>query len=369
MQVPLNDLKRQANEIRDALTNALEKVICSGRYILGDEVSAFEQAFANYCGRPLCVGVGNGFDALSIALTALELGPADEVITTSNAGGYGTLSVLAAGAQPVLVDIDPTSLNMSPAALEDAISPRSKAILVTHLHGRMADMESILRASARANLYVIEDCSHSHGAIRNGRKAGAWGDIGCFSFYPTKNLGALGDAGAIVVGNEALASSIRELRNYGWRSVGEVARMNGRNSRLDEIQAAALLAKLPYLEERNERRRAICRRYQERIQHTSIWWPAIGGEDDTAHLCVLRTPDRDRLRAFLATVGVATGIHYPLVDHEQPAIRLQLSTAPRLPHSEAAARELLTLPNFPEMTEGEIDHVSSSLESWLESTL
>jgi len=145
--------------------------------------------------------------------------------------------------------------------------------------------------------------------------------------------------------------------------------MNGRNSRLDEIQAAALLAKLPYLEERNERRRAICRRYQERIQHTSIWWPAIGGEDDTAHLCVLRTPDRDRLRAFLATVGVATGIHYPLVDHEQPAIRLQLSTAPRLPHSEAAARELLTLPNFPEMTEGEIDHVSSSLESWLESTL
>lgn len=369
MQVPLNDLKRQANEIHDVLTNAVEKVLSSGWYILGDEVSTFEKAFANYCGRPFCVGVGNGFDALGLALTALELGPADEVITTANAGGYGTLSVLATGVRPVFVDVDPASLNMSPTALEDAISPKSKAILVTHLHGRMADMDSILRVSARANLYVIEDCSHAHGAIRNGRKAGAWGDVGCFSFYPTKNLGALGDAGAIVVGDKALASSIRELRNYGWRGVGEVARMNGRNSRLDEIQAAALFAKLPYLEEWNEKRRAICQRYQERIQHTSISWPAIGRKDDTAHLCVLRTPDRDRLRAFLASAGVATAIHYPLADYEQPAIRRQLSTVPRLPHSEASARELLTLPNFPEMTEREIDHVSSSLENWLKSTV
>lgn len=365
MKVPLNDLGRQAHQLRDELGNAFSKVLDSGWFILGREVAAFEQGFAEFCGRSHCVGVGNGFDALGIALSALELGPGDEVITTANAGAYGTLSILSTGARPIFVDVEHDTLNMSPAALAGAVGPRSRAILITHLHGRIAAMDPIHEIAARAALRLVEDCSHAHGASLNGRAAGAWGDIGCFSFYPTKNLGAVGDAGAIVLDDEVLASNIRELRNYGWEQAGEIGRKHGRNSRLDEVQAAVLSAKLPFVSQWNKRRRAICQYYQDRIQHPLITWPPLGDEDDAAHLCVLQTGRRDSLRAHLHTAGVATSIHYPLADHQQPIIRSELSSQPSLPNTEVSVKELVTLPNFPEMTEQEVDHVCRSLTDWL----
>ncbi len=326
--------------------------------MLGPRVAAFEAAFAAYCGVGECVGVANGTDALEIALRALGCGPGDEVITVPNAGMYSTAAILAAGARPVLVDIEPGRMTMDPAGLALALRPATKAVIVTHLYGRLADLGSIANVLASRNIPVVEDCSQAHGAEFGGKKAGSFGAAGCFSFYPTKNLGSLGDAGAIVTHDRAIARSARELRQYGWEAKYHAARPGGRNSRLDEIQAAVLSLKLPRLDSWNAKRRAILGRLRQAHAGGRVLTPGL---DDVAHLCVLRSRFRSALMAHLARDGIGSDIHYPIPDHRQPALRGVFASDLSLPQAEAAAAEVLSVPCFPELTAGEIDRICDSL--------
>lgn len=357
MRIPVNDLQRQALSIEGELNTAVSRVIRSGRYVGGPELEAFEQAFARACSRRYCIGVGNGYDAIEIGLRGLGIGAGDEVVTVANAGGFGSLAILMTKALPVYVDIDWSTMNIDAAKVEGALTRRTRAIIVTHLYGRLAPMEPIVRIARAAGISIIEDAAQAHGAVRNGRPAGGYGDVGCFSFYPTKCLGAVGDAGAIVTDDEELATKVRALRQYGWRERMVAELGGGRNSRLDEIQAAVLHLKLRHLDVWNARRRAIDAAYRAAIEHPDIDWPDAAGEDHAVHLCVLRSRDRDRLRAHLTDAGVGTSVHYPVPDYGQPALKAALSGPVSLPVTERASREVLTLPNFPEMTTEEVGHV------------
>jgi dTDP-4-amino-4,6-dideoxygalactose transaminase len=350
--VAVNDLLRQTMSLHAEIASAINRVLASGWYILGRECAAFEDEFAAYCGVPHCVSVANGTDALEIALRALGIGPGDSVATVANAGGYSTTAIRAAGAEPLYIDIDPATLNMSTLDLLARLTPKVRAVIATHLYGRMVDLNALLAVTSHAGLPLIEDCAQAHGASLGGRKAGSWGSLGCFSFYPTKNLGALGDGGAITAGNSHLAAKVKSLRQYGWTAKYRSAEY-GRNSRLDEMQAAILRAKLPHLDAWNARRREIAAVYHAALGiHSSI------GEDYVAHLYVMRTPARDQVRAALTERGIATDIHYPIPDHLQAA-------APRagieLPATEQAAREVLTLPCYAELEPAEVAAVASAL--------
>jgi dTDP-4-amino-4,6-dideoxygalactose transaminase len=324
------------------------RVIDSQKFILGEDVKKLEAEIAAYCGAAHAIGVGNGTDALEIALRALEIGPGDRVATVANAGGYSTTAILAAGADPLYVDVDPATMLMDPHALSAALTPATRAVVVTHLYGRMADMPAVLAAAG--NIPVIEDCAQAHGARLEGRHAGTWSVIGCFSFYPTKNLGALGDGGALITSDAALASRIRALRQYGWTSRYRSTIPRGRNSRLDEMQAAILRAKLPHLDTWNDRRRDIARYYGSAFADLDLGLPGACGPECAAHLYVVRTPHRDRLAQALAAAGIGTDVHYPVPDHLQESA----GSAPApLPETERCCREVLTLPCFPEMTDEE----------------
>jgi dTDP-4-amino-4,6-dideoxygalactose transaminase len=342
----------------------VDNAVAGGRYLFGPQVGAFEQEFAVYCGVPHCVSVANGTDALELALRALGCGPGSEVVTVANAGMYGSVAILLTGARPVFADIDPATMTMAPEALAGRLSERTSAVIVTHLFGRLADVEALCALARRRNIPLVEDCAQAHGAERDGRRAGAFGDIGCFSFYPTKNLGALGDAGALVTRNGDLATTLRELHQYGWTSKYHAARPFGRNSRMDEIQAAVLRVKLPHLEQWNERRRAIVQRYRDAARGL-LGLPDAAGRDHVAHLCVTRSPDRHGLRGHLQRDGIATDIHYPVPDHQQAALRGLLPRAYSLPATEQAAGEILTLPCFPELSEDDVAHVCASLERFV----
>ena len=361
IQVPLNDLKRVQAPHAKALRDAHDRVVASGGFILGSEVRAFEQAFAAYCGAGDCVGVANGSDALEIALRAIGVGPGDAVATVANAAMYATLAIRAIGATPVFVDVDDRTLTMSPSAFADACNGSLRAVVVTHLYGRLADLQPILATAERANVAVLEDCAQAHGAERDGTRAGAFGLAACFSFYPTKNLGALGDGGAIVTRDPSVAERARTLRQYGWTSKYRVAVPGGRNSRLDEIQAAYLLAKLPALDHENARRREIHNTYAEAVRHAQIRMPPPAAADHVAHLAVVRSAQRDALRAHLASRGVATDIHYPIADHRQPVLEGRREA---LPVTERACDEVLSLPCFPAMTDGEIGRVVEACNDW-----
>jgi len=357
MRIPLNDLKRHHQPLASELTAAVNRVLSSGWYILGPEVEAFEDEFARYCGVAHSIGVGNGTDALELALGALEVGPGAEVATVANAGMYSTTAILRAGAVPLYVDVDERSMTMSPAALDAALSgSHPAAAIVTHLYGRMAEIEELLAIAGKANLPVIEDAAQAHGAERAGRKAGSWGTLGCFSFYPTKNLGAAGDGGAVVTADAALARRIRALRQYGWTERFQSAVAGGRNSRLDEMQAAVLRAKLPHLDGWNARRREIARVYQKALGR-----PAVDSLDDVAHLYVIRWKNRERIRSAFAAAGIQTDVHYPMPDHRQESLRGVAFRRTDLPVTEACAAEVLTLPCFPEMTDREAGEVAELL--------
>ena len=357
MRLLINDLRRHNDAIAAELRAALERVLARGWFILGPEVEAFEEEFAQACAASACVGVANGTDALELALRALEVGPGDEVATVANVGNYSSTAIRAVGATPRYIEIEPGSLNMDPAALVGALSSRTRAVIVTHLYGRMAAMPRLVEVAGRAGVPVIEDCAQAHGAVLEGRPAGSWGAAGCFSFYPTKNLGALGDGGAVVTSDAALAGRLRQLRQYGWKEKYCCTVAGGCNSRLDEIQAAVLRAKLPHLRAWNERRRAIARAYSTALATAPLTLPDSFGGDCVAHLYVIRTPRRDELRAALAARGIFTEVHYPVPDHCQ-----EPSSAPvSLPVTEQAAREVLTLPCFPEMTDGEVEMVSRAV--------
>ena len=363
MRIPIQDPRRQYELLRDDIDRCVMTVLESGRWLFGEQSEAFEILFARYCGVKHSHLVANGTDALEIALVAVGA-KGREVITVAGAGGYTTTACRIIGAVPVYVDVDPDNLLMSlPGALA-AITPQTAAIVVTHLYGRLADIQAFrlgLASIGRQDIKIIEDCSQAHGSVRNGYQAGSLGDLGTFSFYPTKNLGAMGDGGAIVCTDDNLSSRIMQLRQYGWRERYHSFIPYGRNSRMDELQAAILRIKIPYLNEWNERRRQIVRRYSETATKSfTVWF------DDSsafvAHLAIVRHPERDRIRKFLQNLGVMTDIHYPVLDCDQPSQQNLPQVVYDLTATRRAVKEIITLPCFPEMTDEEISFVCECLQ-------
>jgi dTDP-4-amino-4,6-dideoxygalactose transaminase len=345
--------------IREALDAAAARVIGSGHFVLGTNVAAFEQAFAAYCGVGHCIGVANGTDALELALKGLGIAPGDYVGVVANAAMYATSAVLACGAQPVFIDVGPELLLMDPHALETVLASgqRLDAIVITHLYGRLAPITELLNLCRAHDVLVVEDCAQAHGAaLADGRRAGSFGDAASFSFYPTKNLGALGDGGAVVTRDPNIADRVRQLRQYGWTSKYTSALAGGRNSRLDEMQASFLLVMLPMLDAWNRRRREIANRYSRHITNANIHVPPVSESNYVAHLYVVQTGERERLRAHLSASSVQTEVHYPLPDHRQPCFEGRHASV-TLPNTEYAAGRVLTLPCFPEMTDDEVKQV------------
>ncbi len=367
MPIPLIDLRAQYLSIKAEIDAAVARVLDSGWYILGQEVAAFEREFAEYCGAAACVGVGSGTEALHLAMLACGISPGDEVITVSHTAVATVAAITLAGARPVLVDVDPETYTMDPAALEAAITPCTKAIIPVHLYGHPADMVPILEIARQAQVRVIEDCAQAHGATYHGQPVGILGELGCFSFYPTKNLGALGDGGAVVSQDPALAERVRLLREYGWTPQARyVSQVKGMNSRLDELQAAILRVKLRHLNAWNEVRRALAARYDALLPPAVVRPIERSGCRHVYHLYVVRVPERDQVRARLQAAGIGTGIHYPVPVHQQPAYQ---DLAPRpegLPHTERLAGEILSLPMSPTLTEAEVTAVADAIRSAIE---
>lgn len=357
--IPVNSLPRHIAPFQARLAAVAAEVIGSGYYVLGSGVREFEASFAAYCGVDHAVGVANGTDALELSLRALGVGPGDRVAVCANAAMYGTTAVLACGAEPVFVDIEAGAATMDPAALEAALAAdgRMAAVIITHLYGRLARMEPLLSLCRAHGAAVVEDCAQSHGAAdAAGRRAGAFGDLASFSFYPTKNLGAFGDGGAVVTGNAELATRVKQLRQYGWSDKYTNALPGGRNSRLDEIQARMLSVMLPSLDAWNDRRRDIANRYSTDIRSATIEVTPVAGREYVAHLYVLRSDRRDALRAHLQEQGIQTDVHYPRPDHRQPLHEGRFN-AVSLPETERDAARVLTLPCFPELTDAEVERV------------
>jgi dTDP-4-amino-4,6-dideoxygalactose transaminase len=359
--VPFLDLARAAAEEREALEPALLECVRRGRYVLGEAVEAFEQEWAAFCGVPFAVSCANGTDAITLALSALGVGSGDEVITVSMTCAPTAAGILRAGATPVFVDVDAERLTMDPACLEAVLSPRTKAIVPVHLFGRLADVETIA-AFARSNgLFLVEDCAQAHGAARAGRPAGSYGDAAAWSFYPTKNLGALGDGGAVTTARPDLYARIRRLRLYGYATRNDAVE-SGFNSRLDEIQAAALRVRLPRLAGWNARRARIAARYDAELAAClRTPPPERAGETFAHHLYVVRVSDRDAFRGRLLAAGVGSDVHYPRAVHEQAAF-VRLPRGP-LPRTERAAREVVSLPLYPHLTDDEAGRVIEAVTS------
>ncbi|HEU0184996.1 MAG TPA: DegT/DnrJ/EryC1/StrS family aminotransferase [Blastocatellia bacterium] len=360
-------------EIDDAIRRTLD----SGRYILGGQATEFECEFAAYLGAKNCVGVANGTDALHLALRAVGVGTGDMVITVAHTAVATAASVEMAGASPLLVDIDPATFTISPGAVEDAVRhcpdrARIKAILPVHIYGRPADMGAICDIARRYDLKVVEDCAQAHGAAIHGKgRSKAWGKVGvfgnaaAFSFYPTKNLGALGDGGAVVTNDAEVAERVRLLREYGWRDryVSEIA---GFNSRLDELQAAVLRVKLKYLDEENARRKEIALIYGARLAPASLRLPERPrGVESVYHQYVARSDERESLREYLRGHGVGTLVHYPVPVHLQPAYRNRVTVhRGALPVTELAARQVLSLPMHPHLSDAQVERVCETINRW-----
>jgi dTDP-4-amino-4,6-dideoxygalactose transaminase len=349
-RVPFLDLRAPYLELRTALDEALLGVARSGWYLLGPPLERFETAFAKYIGVKHCVGVANGLDALELGLRALNIGPGDEVIVPSNTYIATWLAINTVGAVVVPVEPDPATYNIDPARIEDAITPRTRAILPVHLYGQTADMGAIVDIARRHGLCVLEDSAQAHGATCRGVMAGALGDASAWSFYPGKNLGAFGDGGAVTTNDDAVAASVRMLRNYGSR-VKYVNETRGVNSRLDDIQAAVLSVKLPHLDEWNARRRACAEFYHAELVDTPLVLPQVPDWADPAwHLYVVRSAERDALQAALREDGVDTLIHYPYPPHRQKAYADTNLAGRSFPISEAMHREVLSLPIGPHLS-------------------
>jgi dTDP-4-amino-4,6-dideoxygalactose transaminase len=364
-RVPFGDLARQAADLGAQLTDALTRVASGGWYVLGAELRAFEQEWAAYCGAAEAVGVASGAEALYLALAALDVGPGHQVIAPANACVYQAAAIVQAGARPVFVDIDPATHNLDPDRLAAAITPATRAIMPVHLYGRMADMAAINALAAQRGLPVIEDAAQAHGAWRETARAGSAAAVACFSFYPSKNLGALGDAGALTTSDPALAERLRRLRMYGWSEKYVSAEPGGRNSRLDEIQAAALRVKLRHLDGWNAARRERVGWYHELLAGLPLGLPA-DEPGHAYHLFVVECDERDALRAHLQAAGVGCDVHYPLPAHLQP-VYADLGYRPGdLPHTEAAAARILSLPLFPELTRAELEYVAAMARRFFE---
>ncbi|MCC9078824.1 DegT/DnrJ/EryC1/StrS family aminotransferase [Litorilinea aerophila] len=365
--IPLVDLRAQYLALKDEIDAAVARVLDSGWYILGQEVRAFEAEFAAFCqppdgAAPGCVAVNSGTDALHLALRACGVQPGDQVITVSHTAVATAAAIQLAGATPVFVDVDPETCTLDPKALADAVGPQTRAIVPVHLYGHPADLAPILAIAREAGIPVIEDCAQAHGAQYRGRPVGTWGDLGCFSFYPTKNLGALGDGGAVIGRDPELVERVRLLREYGWTpSSRYVSQVPGLNSRLDEIQAAILRVKLRHLRAWNEKRRELAAHYRT---HLPAWVHRPVERPDSTHvyhLYVVRVPQRDRVQQHLRAKGIGTGIHYPVPVHQQPAYQAGAQVAHPLVHTERLAGEILSLPMHPMMTPTQVEQVATAL--------
>lgn len=349
MNVPFLDLRAGYLELKDEIDAAVHRVLDSGQYVLGPEVDAFESEFAAYCDAAHCVGVASGLDALTLSLMALGVGPAAEVIVPSNTYIATWLAVSAAGAKPVPVEPDPATFNIDPTRIADAVTSRTKAILPVHLYGQPADLDPILALAKEHDLAVIEDAAQAHGARYKGRRIGGHGDAVCWSFYPSKNLGALGDAGAVTTDRPEIAEKLRLLRNYGSREK-YVNEIRGANSRLDPIQAAILRAKLPRLDNWNARRRDLAAVYTDGLDASALVLPHVPNwAEPVWHLYVVRSPERDALQDRLAEKGIGTLIHYPIPPHLQSAYADSGFIEDQFPLAEKLASEVLSLPIGPQL--------------------
>ncbi|MGA2753422.1 MAG: DegT/DnrJ/EryC1/StrS family aminotransferase [Terracidiphilus sp.] len=363
MKVLFNDVKAAHVAIASELDAAIQRVLRSGRFILGQELETFEAEFAAYCGVKHCVGVASGTEALQLALLACGIGPDDEVITVAHTAMPTALAIAATGATPVFVDIDPQTYTLRPDQLEEALSPKTRAIVPVHLYGHCADMGAILEFAARQKLCVIEDAAQAHGSTYNGRKAGSMGHMGCFSFYPSKNLGACGDGGAIVTADAELAARLRRLRNYG-ESRKYRNEVMGYNSRLDELQAAVLRVKLPHLEQWNESRRNLAKCYETRLEKRFSPPTVKSGYVHSYHLFVIQSEERDKLQEHLRTQDIETLIHYPVPCHLQPAMQAIKHRCCDLSVTERLARRILSLPMFATLSSEQVEHVARCVNSF-----
>jgi dTDP-4-amino-4,6-dideoxygalactose transaminase len=358
VKIPFLDLRRQALETSSAVLSATSKVLTRGNFILGPEVEAFEREWAAYCGTLGAVGVASGTDAITLSLLASQAvrpGQADEVITSPLTAGYTALGIVNAGAVPVFADIDPQSCTLNPETLERAISSRTRAIMPIHLYGRMADMASINAIAARHGLIVIEDAAQAHGATLDGKRSGSSSLAGAFSFYPTKNLGALGDGGIIVSNDGGLLERARLLRQ-GGHLAGLKSAIPGRNSRLDELQASILRVKLPRLDAWNDARRRIAAMYDELLGEAAAASPR---GSHVYHLYVVRNRERDKLKSHLEAKGIETAIHYPYLLHQQPLF--ERAGQQPLPNAEQLVNQILSIPLYPQLTDAEVMMVARAV--------
>ncbi|RME80914.1 MAG: DegT/DnrJ/EryC1/StrS family aminotransferase [Caldilineae bacterium] len=368
MTIPLVDLKAQYHSIQDEIDAAIRRVIDNTAFIMGREVAAFEEAFADYCGVRHAVGVSSGTGALFLTLLGYGIGPGDEVITTPFTFFATGEAISQVGARPVFVDIDPVTYNIDPARIEAAITPHTRAIMPVHLYGQPAAMEEINEIARRHDLLVIEDAAQAHGSLYRGRRAGSLGHAACFSFYPSKNLGCYGDGGAVVTDDDELADRVRRLRDHGRINKYEHGEL-GYGHRLDGMQAAILSAKLPHLDEWNEGRRDRAARYARLLADMPVVTPEhLPDTTPVYHCYVVRVPDRDRVLQALKEAGIGAGVHYPIPLHLQPAYRFLELEEGSFPVAERMAREVISLPMYAELSDEQQDEVVAAIQAALEQT-
>lgn len=367
--VAMVDMGGQVAALRAEIDAAVARTLDSGWYILGKETAAFEEEFAAYItiksGLPVhCVGVNSGTDALRLALWACDIGPGDEVITVAHTAVATAAAISMSGATPIFVDIDPATYTLDPTKLAAAITPRTRAIIPVHLYGHPVELLSVLEIANQHGLRVIEDCAQAHGTLYHGKHVGSWGDFGCFSFYPTKNLGALGDGGAVVSTDTDLAAKIRLLREYGWTPQARyVSQVPGMNSRLDEMQAAILRVKLRHLDDWNNIRRQMADYYADTLPATVVQPVERTDCYHVYHLYVVRVSNREAVRGKLNSAGIGSAIHYPVPIHKQPAYSSYANLS--LPQTEQAAGEILSLPMHPLLTAQQVEQVAAALHTAL----
>ena len=366
--IPVSNPKANYLAHKEEIDDAIARVLGSGWYILGEEVEAFEEEFAAYIGTRYCIAVGNGTDALQIALTAAGVGVGDEVVTTDLTASATGAAILATGATLQTVQVKRNSCQMWPSDIGRAVNDSTMAVVPVHLYGFACDMPEIEREARSEQLLIVEDCAQAHGAISSGIKAGSWGELAAFSFYPTKNLGALGDGGAVVTSSQYYAQEARRLREYGW-SAKHLSGKQGQNSRLDTLQAAVLRVKLCYLEQENHRRRQIAQRYYDGLSGigpTFVAPYALSNDLSVYHQFVVYVDERQKFRAFLAERNIQTLIHYPFPLHEQPAFKgcmSQFTLETRNSVSDIC-RQVVSLPMYPELTNDQVDRVIMAVKAF-----
>lgn len=362
--IPFNDLGRGAQQLRAEIDAAVARVISSGWFVLGPEHDALETELSEFVGVENAINVGNGTDALELALAAVGVTAGSQVVTVANAGAYTSTAALLLGAEPVYCDIDPVTLLMTAETLKATLAllpEKPHAIVVTHLYGALAPVEEIVALAHTHGIPVIEDCAQSLGASVHGRRGGSFADISTTSFYPTKNLGALGDGGAVFTNDDELANNVRRMRQYGWGSKYSIEYAHGKNSRLDEMQAAILRVKLPLLDSQNERRRQIHSHF-ESAEHAGIRVLNRSSESFIGHLAVVVAEDRDGARETMHAASIRTDVHYPIPDHKQHFPHFTPRLMP-LEVTEWASRAIFSVPLFPELTEEEVRRITEALQN------